>query len=347
MADQPSILVTGGAGFIGSHCCKALSEAGLVPVCLDNFSTGHPHFVKWGPVVKDDVCNTEAVLQALRQHNVVAVMHFAASSAVGDSVANPEKYYTNNVVGTLSVLRAMREYGCGKMVFSSTGAVYGDASTEPISETALCEPVNPYGSSKLTIERILLDYRAAYQMRSICFRYFNASGADSAGHIGELRDPETHLIPRAMMRLQGHVSEFAVFGIDYDTPDGTAVRDFIHVSDLAAAHVLAVQVLTNGHPGGVYNLGTGFGYSVKEVLNAIAAESAREVPFDVRERRAGDPPILVANPKAAERELGFRPRYSDLRTIISSAWRWHRTAHPAKRLNYYNDGASLNARHIS
>lgn len=330
MADQPSILVTGGAGYIGSHCCKALSEAGLVPVCLDNFSTGHPHFVKWGPVVKDDVCNTEAVLQTLRQHNVVAVMHFAASSAVGESVANPEKYYTNNVVGTLSVLRAMREYGCEKMVFSSTGAVYGDASTEPISETALCEPVNPYGSSKLTIERILLDYRAAYQMRSICFRYFNASGADSAGHIGELRDPETHLIPRAMMRLQGHVSEFAVFGIDYDTPDGTAVRDFIHVSDLAAAHVLAVQVLTNGHPGGVYNLGTGFGYSVKEVLNAIAAESAREVPFDVRERRAGDPPVLVANPKAAERELGFRPRYSDLRTIISSAWRWHRTAHPAK-----------------
>src|SRR5258708_33795301 len=171
MADQPSILVTGGAGFIGSHCCKALSEAGLVPVCLDNFSTGHPHVGKGGLVVKDDVCNTEAVLQALRQHNVVAVMHFAASSAVGESVANPEKYYTNNVVGTLSVLRAMREYGCGKMGFSSTGAGYGDASTEPISETALCEPVNPYGSCKLTITRILLYNRSAYQLSAICFCY--------------------------------------------------------------------------------------------------------------------------------------------------------------------------------
>src|SRR5260370_31819563 len=256
MADQPSILVTGGACFIGSHCCKASSEAGLVPVCLDNFSTGHPHFVKWGPVVKDDVCNTEAVLQALRQHNVVAVMHFAASSAVGESVANPEKYYTNNVVGTLSVLRAMREYGCGEMGFSSTGAVYGDASTEPISETAPCERVNPYGSSKLTIERSLLDYRAAYQMRSICFRYFNASGADSAGHIGELRDPETHLIPRAMMRLQGHVSEFAVFGIDYDTPDGTAVGGFTHVSGPAPGHVPAGPGLCQGPARAVSQLDT-------------------------------------------------------------------------------------------
>src|SRR5258708_36963132 len=296
MADQPSILVTGGAGFIGSHCCKALSEAGLKPVCFDNFSTGHPHFVKWGPVIRGDVRNTDEVLQALRRHNVIAVMHFAASSAVGESVANPEKYYANNVVGTLSVLRAMRELRCEKFVFSSTGAVYGDASTKPISEADVCAPVNPYGSSKLMIERILSDYRAAYQMHSISFRYFTASGADSAGHIGELRDAETHLIPRAMMRLQGHVSEFAVFGIDYDTPDGTAVRDFIHVSDLAAAHVLAVQVLTNGHPGGVYNLGTGFGYSVKEVLNAIAAESAQQGPFHVRERRAADPPLLLANP---------------------------------------------------
>jgi UDP-glucose 4-epimerase len=190
-------LVTGGAGYIGSHCCKALSEAGLVPVCLDNCSTGHPRFVKWGPAVKDDVRNTEAVLQAFRQHNVVAVMHFAASSAVGESVVNPEKYYTNNV---------------------------------------LCEPVNPYGSSKL-IERILSDYRSAYQMRSICFRYFNASGADSAGHIGELRDPETHLIPRVMMRLQRHVSEFAVFGID-PRRHGSREKTRIAVAEFQSFHGL-------------------------------------------------------------------------------------------------------------
>jgi UDP-glucose 4-epimerase len=180
------------------------------------------------------------------------------------------------------------------------------------------------------IERILLDYRGAYQMRSICFRYFNASGADSTGHIGELRNPETHLIPRAMMRLQGHVSEFSVFGIDYDTPDGTAVRDYIHVSDLAAAHVLGLKVLTDGHLGGIYNLGTGFGFSVKEILSAIAEETGQQVPYDVRARRAGDPPILVANPSAVERELGFRANASDLRTIIRSAWNWHREAHPYK-----------------
>ena len=330
MADQPSILVTGGAGYIGSHVCKALSEAGLRPVCFDNFSTGHARFVKWGPLIKGDVRNSEAVLQALRQHDVTAVMHFAASSAVGESVVNPEKYYANNVTGTLSLLRAMREYKCDRIVFSSTGAVYGDASTKPISETARCEPVNPYGASKRMIERILADYRSAYQVRSISFRYFNASGADPAGLIGELRDGETHLIPRAMMRLQGHVAEFSVFGTDYDTPDGTAVRDYIHVSDLAAAHVLGLKVLSDGHRGGVYNLGTGLGYSVKQVLGAITEETGHEVPFDIRERRPGDPPILVADPSAAESEIGFRPRQSDLASIIRSAWSWHRKAHPAK-----------------
>jgi UDP-arabinose 4-epimerase len=330
MTDQPSILVTGGAGYIGAHCCKALSEAGFKPVSFDNFSTGHPQFVKWGPLIKGDVRDSEAVLQALRQHDATAVMHFAASSAVGESVANPEKYYANNVTGMLSLLRAMREYKCDRLVFSSTGAVYGDASPKPISEAAPCDPVNPYGASKRMIERILADYHSAYQLRSISFRYFNASGADAAAQIGELRDSETHLIPRAMMRLQGHVAEFSVFGTDYDTPDGTAIRDYIHVSDLAAAHVLGLQVLADGHRGGVYNLGTGSGYSVKEVLSAIAEETGKEVPFDVRERRPGDPPVLVANPKAVESELGFRPRQSDLQTIIRSAWSWHRKVHPAK-----------------
>jgi UDP-glucose-4-epimerase GalE len=330
MTDQLSVLVTGGAGYIGSHCCKALNEAGFSPVCFDNFSTGHPQFVKWGPLIKGDVRDTEAVIQAFRQYPIAAVMHFAASSAVGESVVDPEKYYTNNVEGSLSLLRAMREANCAKLVFSSTGAVYGKASLEPIGEAAARKPVNPYGSSKLMIEQIISDYRAAYQLQSICFRYFNASGADSSGVIGELRDPETHLIPRAMMRLQGHVSDFAVFGEDYDTPDGTAVRDYIHVADLAAAHVLAVQLLAGDHQGGTYNLGTGRGYSVKEVLSAIAKEAAREVPFVLKERRAGDPPILVADPTAAERELGFRPRCSQLATIVRSAWIWHQKAHPVR-----------------
>ena len=330
MSVQPSILVTGGAGYIGSHCCKALAESGFTPVCFDNFSTGHPQFVKWGPLIKGDVRDTEAVIQALRQHSIAAVMHFAAVSAVGESVADPEKYYANNVTGSLSLLRAMRESDCRRLVFSSTGAVYGNASSKPISEAAARQPVNPYGSSKLMIEQAIQDYRAAYQLRAICFRYFNASGADPSAVIGELRDPETHLIPRAMMRLQGHVSDFAVFGDDYDTPDGTAVRDYIHVADLAAAHVLAIRLLAGSHQGGTYNLGTGRGYSVKEVLGAIAKETAEQVPFVLRERRAGDPPTLVADPSAAERELGFRPRYSELATIVRSAWIWHSKAHPKK-----------------
>jgi UDP-arabinose 4-epimerase len=331
MTKRPSILVTGGAGYIGSHCCKALSEAGYNPVCFDNFSTGHPHFVKWGPAVKGDVRDVEVLVETFRTHDIFAVMHFAASSAVGESVINPEKYYAINVAGSLALLRAMREVQCMQLVFSSTGAVYGNASREPIREDSACEPVNPYGSSKRMIEQILSDYRKAYQLRSVCFRYFNASGADPSALIGELRDPETHLIPRAMMALQGYVADFAVFGDDYDTPDGTAVRDYIHVTDLAAAHVSALRLLAEGHEGGIYNLGTGRGYSVREILAAIAAETARNVPFVLRGRRDGDPPILVASPKTAERELGFQSVHSDLATIIRSAWSWHCKAHPAIR----------------
>ena len=223
MTSRPSILVTGGAGYIGSHCCKALSEAGYNAVCFDNFSTGHPHFVKWGPAVQGDVRDVEALVETFRAHDISSVMHFAASSAVGESVINPEQYYANNVAGSLALLRAMRDVQCMQLVFSSTGAVYGNASREPIREDSACEPVNPYGSSKRMIEQILSDYRKAYRLSSVCFRYFNACGADPSGLIGELRDPETHLIPRAMMALQGYVADFAVFGDDYDTPDGTAV----------------------------------------------------------------------------------------------------------------------------
>jgi len=329
MSDQAEVLVTGGAGYIGSHCCKALLEAGYHPICYDNFSTGHRSFVT-GSLVTADLQDAAKLAETFAQHNIVAVMHFAASSLVGESVVDPRKYYMNNLAGTLSLLDAMRNAGCMRLVFSSTGAVYGKADSRALPESYPCAPINPYGASKWMIERILADYRSAYGLGSFCLRYFNASGADTSGVIGELRDNETHLIPRAMMALQGHVSDFAVFGDDYETPDGTAIRDYIHVTDLAAAHVLALKLLMQGHSGGIYNLGTGAGFSVREILGAIAAETGREVPYVIRERRAGDPTYLVADPSAARETLKFRPVHSDLATIIRTAWVWHQKAHPLK-----------------
>jgi UDP-glucose-4-epimerase GalE len=326
----PSVLVTGGAGYIGSHVCKALSDAGYTPVCYDNLSTGHADFVRWGPLVQGELHDTAKLTETLAHNGVVAVMHFAAVSQVGESVVNPQKYYENNVVGTLSLLDAMRTTGCARLVFSSTGAVYGNASNARLSENAPCEPINPYGASKWMIERILADYRQAYGFGAFCLRYFNASGDDPSGLIGELRDNETHLIPRAMMAMQGHVADFAIYGDDYDTPDGTAVRDYIHVTDLAAAHVAALRLLLDGHRGGSYNLGAGAGFSVKQILSAIEAEAGRKLPHTIRGRREGDPAYLVADPSAAKQVLNFEPRFSDLATIVRTAWAWHRKAHPAR-----------------
>jgi len=294
MNDRPAILVTGGAGYIGSHCCRALAAAGFDPVVFDNFSTGHRGFVA-GALVTGDIADKAALARAFAQHDIVAVMHFAASSLVGES-----------------------------------GAVYGNADSKALPESYACAPINPYGASKWMIERVLADYRGAYGLGSFCLRYFNASGADASGAIGELRDNETHLIPRAMMALQGHVGDFAVFGDDYDTPDGTAIRDYIHVTDLAAAHVLALKLLLQGHCGGAFNLGTGTGFSVREILGAIAAETGREVPHVIKPRRSGDPTYLVADASAAHEILKFRSAHSDLATIIRTAWAWHRKAHPLK-----------------
>jgi len=330
MARDLAILVTGGAGYIGAHCCKALSEAGYLPVCIDDLSTGSREFVKWGPLVAGSVRDTALVAETIKSHRIAAVMHFAAFSQVGESVVDPQKYYLNNVGGTLSLLAAMRETGCNRLVFSSTGAVYGNAGRDPISEGAAGSPVNPYGVSKWMIEQILADFRAAYQLKATCLRYFNASGAEKSASIGEFRDPETHLIPRAMMALQRHIDDFAIFGDDYDTPDGTAVRDYIHVEDLAAAHILAVEALLNDSIGGCFNLGTGSGYSVREVLAAIEAAAGRKVPLVVKPRRVGDPPFLVADPSSARTVLGFRPVVSDLVTIVASAWAWHQKAHPKR-----------------
>lgn len=330
MTGSPTILVTGGAGYIGSHCCKALSEAGYTPVCYDNLSTGHRNFVKWGPFVAGDIRDTAKLREVLRQHNIAAVMHFAASSLVGESVVDPEKYYLNNVTGSLSILQAMRDEGCSRFVLSSTGAVYGQTPDRLISETDPCDPINPYGASKLMVERALTDYRHAYGFSAFCLRYFNACGADASGQIGELRDPETHLIPRVMMALQGHAPDFAIFGDDYATPDGTAIRDYIHVTDLAAAHVLALGLLREGHTGGSFNLGTGTGYSVREILAAIASETGRPVPQTVKPRRPGDPSMLVADARRAREVLKFVAKRSDLPTIVRTAWAWHQHAHPAR-----------------
>lgn len=331
MAERGAVLVTGGAGYIGSHCCKALAEAGYLPVCFDNLSSGHRRFVKWGPMVIGDVRDPGQLQSVFRSYDFSAVVHFAASSSVGESVTDPQKYYANNIGGTLVLLSAMREAGVRRLVFSSTGAVYGNAGSDPIPESAPRLPVNPYGKSKLMIEEILSDYRQAYNLNSVCFRYFNASGADASGAIGEFRHPETHLIPRAMMAMQGEVPDFGIFGDDYDTPDGTAVRDYVHVTDLANAHVQAVKILIEGHAGGVYNLGTSVGYSVNEILSAIFSEAGRKMPLAYHPRRPGDPSVLIADSSAARMHLGFNPAHSDLPTIIRTAWNWHTKGHVSEQ----------------
>ena len=323
-----AILVTGGAGYVGAHTCKALRRAGYTPVVFDNLSTGHKSFVRWGPLVRGDIRNTKSLLNAIHSYNPDAVLHFAASAYVGESVADPRKYYENNVAGSLSLLGAMLEEGCRKLVFSSSCAIYGEPAEIPICETTPQNPVNPYGASKAMVERILRDYQRAHEIRVIALRYFNASGADPESELGELRDPETHLIPRAMMAIQGYIPDFAVFGNDYPTPDGTAIRDYIHVSDLADAHVAALHHLLAGKAGGAFNLGTGRGYSVKQVLDAIADETGERLSVSNAPRREGDPPVLVADASLSHAELGFAPRLSDLKTVVQTAWAWHRQAHP-------------------
>ena len=275
----------------------------LSPGLLRQFLDRSPELRRRARWSTGDIADKATLARAFAEHDIVAVMHFAASSLVGESVVDPQKYYVNNLAGTLALLDAMREAGCNRLVFSSTGAVYGNADSKALPENYPCAPINPYGASKWMIERVLADYRGAYGLGSFALRYFNASGADPSGDIGEQREVETHLIPRAMMALQGHVPDFAVFGDDYETPDGTAIRDYIHVTDLAAAHVLALKLLLQGHSGGVLNLGTGNGFSVREILAAIAAETGREVPHVVKPRRAGDPTYLVADASAARADI--------------------------------------------
>jgi UDP-arabinose 4-epimerase len=314
-----TILVTGGAGYIGSHTCKLLRQQGFEPVTVDNLSTGHASSVRWGPLVEADIRDTGALVAVMRLHRPAAVIHFAASAYVGESVMDPARYYSNNVVGTASVLAACREAGVSRLVFSSSCATYGIPDTLPISEDAPQRPISPYGRTKLIGEQMLDDHAAAYGLGFAALRYFNACGADPDGELGEWHDPETHIVPRAIMAASGLVSHLDLYGVDYPTPDGTCIRDYIHVADLARAHVLAARHLLNGGADLKLNLGSGSGASIRQLLAAVHAEIGRPVPVLVRPRRAGDPPALYADITRAAVELGFTPALSDLATIVRTA----------------------------
>ena len=331
MTGRPAILVTGGAGFIGAHVCKALARAGCLPVVYDNLSTGHATNVKWGPAVFADVRDRATLRDTILRHDIVAVMHFAASAYVGESVSDPLKYHDNNIGGMIALLDACRQTGLKRVVLSSSCATYGQAGSCPISETTAQVPINPYGFTKLACERMLLDHVAAHGIEPAILRYFNATGADPAGELGEAHSPETHLIPLALLAASGRGGPLAVFGTDYDTPDGSCIRDYIHVDDLARAHLLALAYLMGGGGPLTLNLGTGRGVSVLQVLDAVARVTQRPVPFQTRPRRAGDPARLVADPSLAATRLGFVTRFTDIDTIIAHAAPWfgHEARHAA------------------
>jgi UDP-arabinose 4-epimerase len=317
-----SILIVGGAGYIGSQTAKAVARAGLEPVVFDNLVHGHRWAAKWGPLVEGDLSDRALLDRVLAEHHVTAVIHFAAYAYVGESVTNPRKYFHNNVTGTLTLLDALIDRGVRDIVFSSTCATYGVPVAVPMTEDHPQKPINPYGESKLAVERILHWYQGAYGTRYAALRYFNAAGADPDGELGEDHDPETHLIPLAIGAALGRAPELKIFGTDYATPDGTAIRDYIHVADLADAHLLALGRLEQGEKELALNLGTGHGHSVREVIAAVEKVSGRQVPRVEADRRAGDPPSLVADPSRAMQRLGWAPKYAALETIVEHAFRW-------------------------
>lgn len=317
------ILVTGGAGYVGSHCCKALAQAGFEPVVFDNLSTGHRSAVRWGPLVEGDVRDADALAAAIAEARPEAVIHFAALSQVGESATKPSAYYDVNVVGTLRLLEAMRAASISCLVFSSTAAIYGEPQVVPIPESEPENPINVYGATKRACERMMQDFDAAYGVRSIRLRYFNAAGADPEGEIGECHEPETHLLPLVLDAALGRRPRIAIFGTDYPTPDGTAIRDYVHVMDLADAHVAAFSHLRRGGASAAVNLGTGRGASVRELIRTVEAVSGLAVPVDEKPPRMGDPPALVADPSRAAELLGWRARRSP-ETIVEDALRWHR-----------------------
>jgi UDP-glucose 4-epimerase len=317
------VLITGGCGYIGSHANKLLSDSGHSTVVLDSLVHGHRESAKWGRFVKMDLGDREGLLSLMQAEKFEAVMHFAGYIAVGESVSDPEAYYRNNVGCTLNLLEAMRRAGTRNIVFSSTAAVYGNPERLPLDEDHPLAPINPYGRTKLMTEQVLADYGAAYGLKSAALRYFNAAGAAPGAGIGERHQPETHLIPLALLAALGKIPAVKIFGADYDTPDGTCLRDYVHVDDLAQAHLLALDHLVSGGKSGCFNLGNGNGFSVKEVIDTARKVSGRQIKAEAAPRREGDPPRLVASSEKAKRVLGWKPKYTGLEEMVRTAWEWH------------------------
>ncbi len=321
-----AILVCGGAGYIGSHINKQLHKEGYETVVFDNLVYGHREAVKWGEFVQGDLANPEDLEAVFTKYDIEAVFHFAAFAYVGESVTEPEKYYYNNVANTLNLLSVMRKHGCKKIVFSSTCATYGEPECVPITEDMPQKPINPYGRTKLMMEQILEDYRNAYGMEYVILRYFNAAGADPEGDIGESHTPETHIIPLVLDAASGKREDIKVFGTDYDTPDGSCVRDYIHVTDLATAHLLALHHLEDGKGSDCFNLGNAIGTSVLDIVNSVQKVTGRTFKVVMSDRRPGDPAKLVGSSEKVKKILGWKPLYGDIDMIISHAWQWHEQA---------------------
>ncbi len=325
-----TILVTGGAGYIGSHSVLTLQNAGYEVIVLDNLVYGHQDLVETvlqAKLIVGDTCDRDLLQQVFSQYKIDAVMHFAAYAYVGESVTKPAKYYQNNVVGTFTLLEAMLKAGVNNFVFSSTCATYGVPDSVPIKEEQPQNPINPYGATKLMVERMLQDFARAYDFRSVCLRYFNAAGADPEARLGEDHNPETHLIPLVLQTALGHRESISIFGTDYDTPDGSCVRDYIHILDIAQAHILALEYLLQDGKTDVFNLGNGNGFSVKEVIETARKVTGKEIKVQMSDRRPGDPPILVGSGAKARNILGWQPQYSNLEDIIAHAWQWHQKRH--------------------
>ena len=322
-----NILVVGGAGYIGSHMCKYLANNGYTPITFDNLVHGHRQAVKFGSFIEGSIGDSGLIRHVFSKYQIEAVMHFAAFCYVGESVTEPSKYYRNNVANTLNLLGAMVEKNVNNFIFSSSCATYGEPVEIPITEHHSQNPINPYGRTKLMVEQILNDFKDAYGLNSVCLRYFNAAGADPDGELGEDHEPETHLIPLVLQAALSQRAAINIFGDDYPTRDGTCIRDYIHINDLAQAHYLALEKLLNGKPGGKYNLGNDNGYSVKEVIKVARNITGKPISSKIVERRPGDPSILVSASKKAIKELGWRPQFANLDTIIETAWKWHRN-HP-------------------
>lgn len=318
-----AILVTGGAGYIGSHINKLLAREGYETVVFDNLIYGHREAVKWGTLIEGDLKNIDEIEAVFERYPIEAVFHFAAYAYVGESVAEPEKYYYNNIGCTLNLLKVMRKYGCDKIIFSSSCATYGEPEQVPITEDMPQNPINPYGFTKYAVERIFKDYEKAYGLKYVVLRYFNAAGADPEGEIGEAHDPETHIIPLILDAASGKRPNVKVFGTDYPTRDGSCIRDYIHVSDLATAHLLALRHLEAGKPSQFLNLGNTKGTSVLELIEAAKRVTRKDIPVILSDRRLGDPAILVGSSERAKRVLGWEPVYGDIDTIVRHAWKWH------------------------